>query len=336
MREFLSYLCCWAMMLGFVTSTSASEELTLTLVSDSWVPFTGADDAGTPRWAQDIVHEALTRSDITARTVIVPTANFADSLASDDFQGSAAVWYSEERDQFLHYSAPYLENRLVVIGRSGSNTNATSFAELAGKRIGIVGGYEYGITGSNADNPVFIPGKDLQDNLEKLLREEVDYMLVDELVARHLIDHYAGQVAKHLAIGSNPLWTRSLHLAVRQDIPNAENIIEQFNRTILTMMSDGSYNRILGIRWLTIDIDGDGIMDNVLSDNRMEAEYSDNSYNVFTPANQNPERNNIKGRYYLGGDNFNDWGEVQRYKGEAGPQHQSTDQAGSQLFRFNF
>ena len=26
MREFLSYLCCWAMMLGFVTSTSASEE----------------------------------------------------------------------------------------------------------------------------------------------------------------------------------------------------------------------------------------------------------------------------------------------------------------------
>ena len=156
------------------------------------VPFTGADDAGTPRWAQDIVHEALTRSDITARTVIVPTANFADSFASDEFQGSAAAWYSEERDQFPYYSAPYLENRLIVIGRS--NTDATSFAELAGKRS-IVGGHEYGITGSNADNPVFIPGKDSQDNLEKLLREEVDYMLADELVARHLIDHYAGQVA---------------------------------------------------------------------------------------------------------------------------------------------
>ena len=47
------------------------------------------------------------------------------------------------------------------------------------------------------------------------------------------------------------------------------------------MMSDGSYNRILGIRWLTIDIDGDGIMDNVLSDNRMEAETA-NSYSIFT------------------------------------------------------
>ena len=100
------------MVLGFVTSTSASEELTLVSIVGS---IYGADDAGTPRWAQDIVHEALTRSH-PARTVIVPTANFADSWPLD-FQ-AALPWYSEN-ESIPDLLRSISRKSLVVIGRSG-------------------------------------------------------------------------------------------------------------------------------------------------------------------------------------------------------------------------
>ena len=61
------------------------------------------------------------------------------SLLSGEFDGSAALWKDTERERALIYSEPYLENRLILVGRQGSDVSATTLAGLASKRIALVG-----------------------------------------------------------------------------------------------------------------------------------------------------------------------------------------------------
>ena len=42
------------------------------------------------------------------------------------------------------FSAPYLENRLVLVGRYGADVSAKSLTDLKGRRVAIVEGYAYG------------------------------------------------------------------------------------------------------------------------------------------------------------------------------------------------
>src|SRR5262245_30269982 len=104
----------------------------LRLVSTPWTPFT--DSPGKPRFAVDLVHTALERASIASDTTIVDEGKLTDSLLSGEFDGSAALWKDDERVKALVYSQPYLENRLILVGRQGSDTSAAKLADLSGKR----------------------------------------------------------------------------------------------------------------------------------------------------------------------------------------------------------
>ena len=111
---------------------AAAQGVRLQLVSTAWSPFTNAP--GQPRFALDLVDAALERMGIHAETVIVDEARLTPSLLRGEFDGSAALWRDAERERALIYSQPYLENRLILVGRQGSDVSATSLADLAGKQ----------------------------------------------------------------------------------------------------------------------------------------------------------------------------------------------------------
>ena len=56
-------------------------------------------------------------SALATRTTIVDAAQFTPALLEGQFDGSAAAWKDAERDRVLLFSQPYLENRLVLVGR---------------------------------------------------------------------------------------------------------------------------------------------------------------------------------------------------------------------------
>ena len=114
----------------------------LSLVSTAWPPFT--DAAGRPRFALDLVETALGRISLSARTTIVGAGQFTPALLGGTFDGSAAVWKDPERERVLLFSRPYLENRLVLVGRHGVDVSASSLSGLKGKRVAVVEGYSYG------------------------------------------------------------------------------------------------------------------------------------------------------------------------------------------------
>jgi len=290
----------------------ATEQLELRLASDMWPPFTNTADQ--PRLAIDLVHGALDRAGITATTSIVEFGAVILGLQDGSFDGSGALWHSAERETFLLFSEPYLENRLILVGRAGSDVSAVRLSDLKGKRVAVVGTYAYGETVKNASEPLFVNGQNDQENLQKLLTGEVDFMLVDELLIRYVLQYQKSDAAKHLQIGSTPLVRRNLHLAVRTALPGSKAILEKFDAEIKKMLADGTYNRILRLNWIRADVDGDGRMELVPMNARAGRIRPTTGYRILSPDTTG-EPSDETDRYFIDGQAYEGWDNVpERYK----------------------
>ena len=291
---------------------AAAQDAPLQLVSTPWSPFTNV--AGQPRFALDLVGAALERMGVHAETVIVDEARLTPSLLSGEFDGSAALWRDAARERALIYSEPYLENRLILVGRRGSDVSATSLADLAGRRIALVAGYAYGEAVETTDGPVFVGASSKEDSLARLLDGAVDYTLMDDLVVQYLVRNHGEEARTRLAFGSTPLLTRSLHFAVRRSHPAAESIILRFNAELHGMIADGSYHRLLHLDWIQADVDGDGRHEYVPRGDQAGPHPPQQSYVLFAPGSPIAEPDAAR-RFYFGGNIYQGWSAVpERYK----------------------
>ncbi len=323
----------WASLFALAAcsaQSAAAQGRPLRLVSDAWPPFTAA--VGEPRIAIDLVTRALERSGIKTTVKIVAPGALTAALEEGPFDGTAALWRSPQREEYMLYSEPFLENRLILIGRKGTDVSATELSALKGKRVAIVRAYEYGESVERDDGPVFIRGASDQKNLTALLSGDIDYMLVDDVIAKHLTNDYPKESKRLLTIGRHPLVIRPLHFAVRRDHPRAEQIIARFNREISEMMVDGSFHEILEVGWIRTDMDGDGQPELILAGKKAGSEPPTESYDWLTvrrPEAKKKPKIMIEGVYY------DNWDKVPaQYKVEPDP-YDHLRREGGIRFRFD-
>ena len=285
---------------------AAAQGRQLQLVSTEWSPFTSTP--GQPRFALDLVDVALERAGISAETVIVDDARLIPAVLSGAFDGSAALWKNPERERTLLYSQPYLENRLILVGRQGADVSATSVNDLAGKRIAVVAGWSYG-EALETDGPIFVGSNSKEDSVARLLDGEVDYTLMDDLVVQYLSSSYAEEAQTRLAFGSTPLLTRSLHLAIHRSVPDAESIISRFDAELRGMIADRSYHRLLHVNWIRADLDGDGLREYVPHDDQIGPHPPEHSYELFAASAGTAEPGATR-RFYFGDKIYEGWSAV--------------------------
>lgn len=285
----------------------------LHLVTSQWPPFAGTGDE--PKIALDLVSGALARAGYQTQFDFVPEGTVTSAAQEGRFDGAPAMWRSPEREARFLYSNPYLENRLMLVGAKGSNVNAASFADLKGKKIGIVRGYAYGPTLESATAPVFVAGGSSEENLRALLRGELDYVLEDALVLHHLSQLYPAEVQARLAVGERALVTRTLHLALRRDIPDAALVIDRFNQQLDRMLTDGSYHRALEVDWINADVDHDGQSELVAASEKLGTAPPSASYQLMTigsPLGQSGPRDHepAPARFVVRGVPYDSWSAV--------------------------
>ena len=259
--------------------TTAAQPAPLRLVSTAWPPFTNVPRQ--PRFALDLVEAALGRINLTARTTIVSASEFTPALLSGLFDGSGAAWKDPERERALIFSQPYLENRLVLVGRHGADVSAKTPADLKGKRIAIVEGYSYGEAIGGA-GPVWVRSRSEEDSVTQLLKGAVDYTLMDELVVHYIVSNYPKESGAKLQIGSTPLVTRELYFAVNRTRPDAASIVERFNAQLRSMIADRTYHRLLHVDWIRADVDGDGVPEYVPVNDRPGPSEPQHVYTLFS------------------------------------------------------
>ena len=275
----------------------------LRLVSTSWPPFTSG--TGQPRIALDLVEAALGRIGVKATTTIVEPAQFTSALLVDsNFDGSGAAWKDAERERTLIFSNPYLENRLFLVARRGDDVSATSLAALKGKRVTVVEGYSYG-EGFDQSGVVVVRSRSDEDSLRLLLDRKVDYALMDDLVVQHIVASYPSQVQLRLQVGTTPLVTRPLHLALRRAMPSAQATVKEFNAQLRAMIADGTYHRLLQVDWILADVDGDGLTEYVPSSERVGKTEPLRAYMVSTDSSG--QRRESQRRFMIGGTVYDSW-----------------------------
>jgi polar amino acid transport system substrate-binding protein len=293
--------CCAAASLVVSAQTAP-----LSFVSTEWAPFT--NPPGQPRFALDLVEAALGRVGLNARTTIVSAAEFTPALVNGQFDGSAAAWKDPERERMLVFSQPYLENRLVLVGRHGADVSARALADLKGKRVAVVEGYSYG-EGVDGSGPTFVRYGSEEDCLAQLLKGSVDYTLMDELVVQYIVSNYPKESDTKLQIGSTPLITRELFLVVRRSRPDADSIVARFNAQLRGMIADRTYHRLLHVNWIRADVNGDGVAEYVPLDDRAGQSEPQRAYTLFSASEPVPA-NSTKPGFYVGGNIYNDWASV--------------------------
>jgi len=313
------------LLLVFLTISSLllhSQHQNIKLASDIWPPFSNVE--GEKGFALELVKEALKRGGMQMELTITGFDPVMEGIISGTYQGSPTLWKTDDRENYLLYSEPYLENRLILVGRKGSDVSAKSLSELKDKRIAIISGYAYGSSIYTNLDVVLIPGKSDQGNLEKLLTFKADYMLVDELLISYLLTYQLNDVSRFLEIGKEAFIVQPLHFAILKNTPNSQKIIDNFNNNISEMMSDGTYNEILELNWIQSDIDGDGILELVLHGDSAGKDAPVSYYKLMTETAMTGGSD----RYYIDGKVYNGWqGVPAKYKTDiikAANMHNST------------
>ncbi len=326
---------CLLLAIASASSLLVAQTVRLRLVSTAWPPFT--NQTGQPRFALDLVEAALGRIGVSSATTIVDAAQFTTSLLTGDFDGSAAAWKDAERERVLLFSEPYLENRLILVGKKGADVSATALSALAGKRIAIVEGYSYGEAVDRA-GPAFVRSRSEEDSLARLLAGSVDYVLMDDLVVQYIVEHHAKEAQTKLQVGSSPLATRQLYLAVRRSLPDAQTIISRFNSQLRGMIADRTYHRLLHLEWIQADVDGDGLFEYVPQSDRAGPTEPRRAYSLFstTELSTPPARASepAQPRFYIGGNIYRDWATVPDAYKLTGSSIPNPAQSTGTIFRF--
>lgn len=79
----------------------AAHATKLRLGSTKWLPFTAPE--GQPRVALSLTEIALERAGYEFTTAFVPDGELTPKLEHGEFDGSAALWRSDDREQYLLY-----------------------------------------------------------------------------------------------------------------------------------------------------------------------------------------------------------------------------------------
>ena len=325
-------LACSCPALWLVLSAQAAPQAAgapLALVSTAWPPFT--NPPGQPRIALDLVEAALGRIGVGAKTAIVSAPQFGPALVSGLFDGSAAAWKDPDRERTLLFSRPYLENRLVLVGRRGADVSAKALGDLR-KKVAIVEGYSYGDAIDSA-GAAWVRSRGEEDSLAQLLSGGVDYTLMDELVVHYIVNNYPAESGARLQIGKTPLVVRELHMAILRSHPDAQAIVDRFNAQLPAMIADRTYHRLLHVDWILADVDGDGVLEYVPQSDRPGPSEPQRAYTLFTAPAAGPDTP-VKPRFFVGGNIYSEWASVpDNYKDNTSDRPDSRRSTGT-IFKF--
>ncbi len=304
-----------------IAVAAAAKPTPLRLVSDVWPPFT--DVEGKPHEALDLVKAALLRGGVPSKSTIMPWGDAMAALEQGKADGSAAMWKTPEREKYLLYSRPYLENRLLLVTRKGESIAFSSVNQLAGKRLALTKGYGYGDAVTKAPKVEIVYRDNDTECLRAVLAKQADYLLLDELLVRHLYEYYSEKANSLIVPGVVPIVRYPLHFVLRKDYPGAEKLIADFNRNVERMMQDGTYNDILHVPWISTDLNGDGIPEYVTTKKAAPKNGGDPSknfagYPVFHPETTPPNMSRSPG-YVIDGKTYDTWGDAATTLNREGP-----------------
>lgn len=231
------------LLLEMVFLTASAESLNV-VYSGKWPPYA---DASLPQQGLgvDLVTTALQRAGYDTFLHIDSLDRILEGGKLGVYDVFATPWYSDERNEYLDYSKPYLQSYIRFVKKKGSDFEFNDFNDLTGMMIGVVQDYAYDEKFNHSRKLTRISERNLIQNLLKLKQGRLDLVVDDELVLLYEINQYMPNSIGDFVILPKPLAVRGIHIGVSRENPNHAKIVAAFDKAIEAMKKDGSYEKII-------------------------------------------------------------------------------------------
>nr|ABY56072.1 hypothetical protein [uncultured bacterium pFosPlaG] len=234
-------------ILGFmiyaVGGVVAKEEISLT--STEFPPY---ESKTLPNYGfiSEIVKIAYQRMGYTVKVDFVPFARSLLMVKDRDADGTYALWYREERAQWLLFSDPLPFSLIVFYKRKDRNIPFNgSYEALKPYTIGIIKGYVNPPAFDAADYLKKYPVTVEAQTLQMLVLGRIDLMIVDKLVAQHIINTKFPKYNEILEPMEPSLKEDPLYLAISKKAKNYQRKIKDFNEGLKQISKDGTMKKII-------------------------------------------------------------------------------------------
>lgn len=245
------YVITGSILLMFFGCISAAHARSLTIASAEWLPYHSKElqNGGV---LTDIVRAAFKRAGHDTSILYYPrkrALTLVESASTDILVGAN---YSEEGENTFLFSQPYYSTYVGFIAlKSLGIEEYDSLQDLAEFSIGINTGYTYGEEFAKADY--------LSKQLVSLSRSSVLMLFKERIqiitMPFNRFTYETDKIGKHRAIGNKgmkdivflypPLTRYSFHVAASLKLKDHKILMQDFNRGLIAIKSDGSYTNIL-------------------------------------------------------------------------------------------
>jgi len=221
-----------------------SLEKVLVAAADPWPPFADENNPS-DGLSLEIIRAAFQTQGYEISILYVPWARAINGVKAGVYDILPTAWKNKDRMEFLHFSAPYLQNSIKFIKRAEDDFVYNGIESLAGKTIGVIRGYAYGQEFSKATNFKKEDANDLFTNIQKLLSDRIDLTVEDEIVAFSIIKEENPDFLSEITFLSPPLTIENLYVSVGFAHPEHEEIINAFNKGLAIIKENGVYKQII-------------------------------------------------------------------------------------------
>lgn len=231
-------------VLALVFMQTGAKAETLRLATLDWEPYVGRE-LENKGFTAEIVTESFKRAGYQVEIVFLPWDTAVEEANRGSCDGVFPEYYSGERTRDFFYSAFFSQSRLVFYRRSSSAVTYRTLKELSPFSIGVVTG---SIISDEFDNAVFLNKVEAsgdEENLRKLVKGEVDLIVIDKLAARHLMKTRVPEAAGRLLAFDPPLAIHDLFVILPRSIPASAKRARQFTKALQSMEKDGTVKAIM-------------------------------------------------------------------------------------------
>lgn len=230
-------------LLAWGTATLAHAAEPLTLTTTEFPPYMSAamPEGGV---LVALTRAAMRQSGTDVRVQFMPWARALNEVRSGNADGLIGAWHSREREDYLVFPDPLLNNEIGFFGRRDRTPLFSSLSDLKGLRIGTVRGYANPPSFLAADLDSEEEGDDFA-NLRKLEAGRIDLVLIDRLVAEYLIAARMPDARPRMqwlepAVSKTPIYT-----TFSKAKQGHELAVKQLNLGLQKIRNSGEFSAIL-------------------------------------------------------------------------------------------
>ncbi|MEM6582344.1 MAG: transporter substrate-binding domain-containing protein [Pseudomonadota bacterium] len=195
--------------------------------------------------ALELVRHVFTGTEYQPEITIDNWSRALEGASLGVYDGLAAAWYSDARDEVMLFSEPYLSSKLIILKLRTNPAKYDDLQDLAGGRLGVRVDYAYGVDFAAIPNLTLVEENHLIQNLLKLLSGSVDFVIGDRRTIIMQLNEYLSDKMTRFEVLDIPLPDVQRHVAISREKPDHGEVIAQFNAALEKAQKDGSVEGIV-------------------------------------------------------------------------------------------